>query len=94
MSDMVLVAGPGYGFDGATSGETVVDVPSGPAGAQGYLNSDADMNAILVAWGAGIQPGARLGLVPNVNVAPTIAHLLNLKLPGVEGVLPREMLRR
>jgi hypothetical protein len=32
--------------------------------------------------------------VPNVNVAPTIAHLLNLNLPGVEGVVMREMLRR
>jgi hypothetical protein len=52
------------------------------------------MNAILVAWGAGIQPGARLGLVPNVDVAPTIAHLLKVNLPGVEGVLLRDMLRR
>ena len=94
MSDMVLVAEPGYGFDGNTNGETVVDVPSGAAGAHGYLNSDADMNAILVAWGAGIQPGARLGLVPNVNVAPTIAHLLKLNLPDVEGVLLWDMLAK
>ena len=94
MSDMVLVAEPGYGFDGNTNGETVVDVPSRVAGAHGYLNSDADMNAILVAWGAGIQPGAQLGLVPNVNVAPTIAHLLNVNLPGVDGVLLRDMLRK
>jgi predicted AlkP superfamily pyrophosphatase or phosphodiesterase len=94
MSDMVLVAEPGYAFDGNTNGETVVNVPSGAAGGHGYLNSDADMNAILVAWGAGIQPGARLGVVPNIDVAPTIAHLLGLSLPGVEGVLMREMLRR
>lgn len=94
MSDMVLVAEPGYAFTGTATGDTVMDVPSGVAGAHGYLNSDADMNAILVAWGAGIQPGARLGLVPNLNVAPTIAQLLNLRFTGVDGVVIGEMLRK
>ena len=94
MADMVLAAEPGYAFDAVATGETVTDIPAGALrGAHGYLNSDPDLEAILVAWGAGIKPGTRLGRVPNVNVAATIAQLLGLSLPNIEGVPIREMLR-
>jgi len=83
MADMVLVAEPGYAFDGTVTGELSVDVPAGATpGQHGYLNTDPEMTAILVAWGAGIQPGSRSGIVPNVGVAPTIAQLLHLEFPG------------
>jgi predicted AlkP superfamily pyrophosphatase or phosphodiesterase len=83
MADMVLAAVPGYAFDGNSKGETVVDVPAGAnLGNHGYLNSDPDMTAILVVWGAGIQPGSHTGVVPNVDLAPTIARLLKLPFPG------------
>lgn len=95
MSDLVLAAQPGYAFENPTTGETVVDVPEGASrGSHGYLNSDPDMYAILVAWGAGIQPGARLGLVPNVDIAPTIARLLGLNLPSSDGKPLQEIFRR
>jgi hypothetical protein len=94
MSDMVLAAEPGYAFDGAATGETVTDVPAGSVrGAHGYLNSDPDLGAILVASGAGIKPGVKLGKVPNVNVAASIAQLLGFSLPGIEGTPIREMMR-
>jgi len=38
-----------------------------------------------VAWGVGIKPGARLGVISIVSVAPTIAKLLGLSLPTAEG---------
>jgi len=38
------------------------------------------MNAILVAWGAGIRQ-TRTGPQPNVDVAPTIARLLGIEFP-------------
>jgi predicted AlkP superfamily pyrophosphatase or phosphodiesterase len=79
MADLVLVAAPDYAFDGAISGEPVTDT-AGPNGAHGYLNSDADMNAILVAWGAGIRH-VQTGPKPNVDVAPTIARLLGFEFP-------------
>ena len=95
MADLVLAAGPGYAFDGNTKGETSVDVPAGSTpGNHGYLNSDSDMNAILVAWGAGIQPGSHVGLVPNVNVAPTIAQLLKLNFPGTQGSVLGDLLKK
>jgi hypothetical protein len=86
MADMVLVAAPGYAFTANTTGEVVSDVPAGATpGNHGYLNSDPDMNEILVAWGAGIRPGSHTGVVPNVDVAATIAHLLHVDLLGAQG---------
>lgn len=80
MADLVLVASPDYAFDGNTKGDTVSDVAAGATpGQHGYLNSDPDMQEILVAWGAGIRAGARAGVVPNVSVAPTLARLLHIE---------------
>src|SRR5207247_8047224 len=74
MADLVLAAAPGYSFEGATQGEPVADVtPGSTPGAHGYLSADPDMNAIFIASGAGIKPGAKLGLIRNLDVAPTIA---------------------
>jgi hypothetical protein len=81
MADLVLVAAPGYAFQSRiTAREAVMPVPPGAdTGTHGYLNSDPDMDAILVAWGAGIRPRSHTGMVSNVNVAATIAYLLKLK---------------
>lgn len=76
MSDLVLAAATDYAFDGAIAGDPV-SASATPGGAHGYLNTDPDMNAILVAWGAGIR-NVHTGPQPNVDVAPTIARLLGL----------------
>jgi len=46
-----------------------------------------------VAWGAGIRPGARLPLANAVDVAPTAARLLGLRMENVDGRVLEEMLR-
>jgi len=95
MADMVLVAAPGYAFNGNTTGEVVSDVPAGARrGNHGYLNSDPDMNEILVAWGAGIRPGSHTGLVPNIDVAATIAHLLHVDWPESQGRPLQDLLEK
>ena len=94
MADMVLLADDRYAFDGGATGEPVTDVPSGSTpGAHGYINSDPAMNAAFVAWGAGIKRGVRLGSIRNLDVAPTIAHLLGLEMKNIEGNLLTEILR-
>jgi predicted AlkP superfamily pyrophosphatase or phosphodiesterase len=94
MADLVLTAESGYAFEGAIAGDAVADVPAGATpGSHGYLNSDRDMQALLIASGAGIKPGSRVGIVPNVNVAPTIAKLLGLKWPVDRGQVIQELLR-
>jgi predicted AlkP superfamily pyrophosphatase or phosphodiesterase len=84
MADLVLAAAPDYAFDGANQGEFVT-ATAAPGGAHGYLNTDPDMNAILVAWGAGIRHTVT-GPQPNVDVAPTIARLLGFDFPQAKAL--------
>jgi predicted AlkP superfamily pyrophosphatase or phosphodiesterase len=82
--DLVLAASDGYAFDGKSDGEPVSEsVP--PIGSHGYLNTDPDMNAIFIAWGAGIRKGIQLPEIRNLDVAPTIARLLGIEMSGVSG---------
>ena len=86
MADLILVAKPTYGFAGPAEGEPVVDVTEGMTiGLHGYLADDPDMNAIFIAWGRGIRKGVRIDSLRNVDVAPTVAALLGLRLDGVDG---------
>jgi predicted AlkP superfamily pyrophosphatase or phosphodiesterase len=94
MADMVLLAQDRFAFDGATTGETVSDVPAGSTpGAHGYVNTDASMNAAFVASGAGIKRGVKLGVTQNLDVAPTVARLLGLEMNNIEGKVLTEILR-
>jgi predicted AlkP superfamily pyrophosphatase or phosphodiesterase len=84
MADLVLAAKEDYAFDGKSEGEPVSEsVP--PVGTHGYLNTDPDMNAIFIAWGAGIRTGIQIPEIRNVDVAPTIARLLGIEMSGVSG---------
>ncbi len=86
MADLVLAAKPGYAFSGGSEGETVVEAGLNSAiGFHGYLSTDPDMNAMFLAWGYGIRPGSRLEVIDNLDVAPTVAALLGLKMDGVDG---------
>ncbi len=80
--DLVLVAIPDYVFSNESQGEYVTDAAGGT---HGYLNSDPKMQAIFIAWGRGIPSGVRLNSISNLDVAPTIAALLGLKLPNAKG---------
>jgi hypothetical protein len=51
------------------------------------------MHAALVLSGAGVVAGRNIGKVHNVDVAPTIARLLDVKLPGATGRVLTEALR-
>lgn len=86
MADFVLVAKSGYAFDKSFEGESVVDVTEGVTiGHHGYVTSDPDMNAIFIAAGRGIRKGVRLETLRNVDVAPTVAALLGIRMQGVDG---------
>jgi hypothetical protein len=50
------------------------------------------MNAVLVAWGRRIKPGAKLPVVDIRDIAPTIATLLGVDLPGAQGKVLTEIL--
>lgn len=81
--DLFLAAKPGYSFSEGTQGNLVTDVSQG--GSHGYLNTDPQMQAIFLAWGADVRPGTHLAAFPNLDIAPTIAALLGVNLPGTDG---------
>lgn len=58
---------------------------SEPHHEHGYLPSHPRMDAIFVASGAGIRRGLRIGRVRNLDVAPTVAELMDLTLDSATG---------
>jgi predicted AlkP superfamily pyrophosphatase or phosphodiesterase len=70
-------------FSNESDGDLVTQVASG--GTHGYINTDPKMQAIFIAWGAGIPKGVRLNSISNLDVAPTIAVLLGLEMKQAKG---------
>lgn len=64
-----------------------------PYHGHGYLPDHPSMHPALVLSGAGVAGGRTIGHVRNIDVAPTIAALLGLDMPGVTGRVLREALR-
>jgi predicted AlkP superfamily pyrophosphatase or phosphodiesterase len=83
-ADLWLAAKKGYSFGGSASGDKMV-VSRAPAGTHGFDPRHPDIQGTFVAWGAGIKPGAKLGTISNLSVAPTIARLLGIELPTADG---------
>lgn len=83
--DLWLAAKSGYSFSESTSGEEVVTDRGSKAGTHGFLPDQPDMLGTLVMWGYGIKPGTQLGKVQSLDVAPTMAELLEVKLPSADG---------
>jgi predicted AlkP superfamily pyrophosphatase or phosphodiesterase len=81
--DLVLSAKPDYMFASDSEGDVVRRVPA--AGTHGYLNTDPKMQAIFIAWGAGIPRGVGLGTISNLDVAPTVAALLGIEMKHTQG---------
>lgn len=93
MGDLVLFAKPGYAFKDKAVGDATADESRDYLGSHGYAASDPELDGFLVAAGRGIRPGARLERILNLDVAPTLAALLGVPLPGVEGRVLLEILR-
>lgn len=92
MGELILYPKAGYAFSAVATGDTVVGPSVNYAGTHGYPSSDPELDGIFLAAGAGIKPGVRLDRVRNLDVAPTIARLLDVPLPNVEGRVLEEIL--
>jgi predicted AlkP superfamily pyrophosphatase or phosphodiesterase len=94
MGDLLLVAKDGYAFsDEALEDEAVTPLDI-PLGSHGYLATDPAMDGVFVACGRRIQAGTKLPAVDILDVAPTIAALLGVDLPGAEGKVLTQILSR
>jgi hypothetical protein len=86
MCDVVVTARSGYTFSDSMAGDEAVTAPAETVkGSHGYDANEPGMHATFVAWGAGIRPGVKTGIVTNTCVAPTIATLLGLKMKDTDG---------
>ena len=92
MADLYLLAKPGYSFAG-TKGGAVSTATLQTLGSHGYVNTDPDLDAIFIASGAGIKAGSVVERIANLDVAPTVATLLGLKMPNVQGHPLAEILK-
>ena len=79
--DLVLAGKPDYAFSGDSAKSYITDANGGT---HGFLNSDPQMQAIFMAWGAGVPKHAQLGPITNREVAPTIAKLLGLEMKSAK----------
>jgi predicted AlkP superfamily pyrophosphatase or phosphodiesterase len=92
MGALMLTAKEGYAFTADAAAPAVVDTPPGSLGSHGYVASDPDLQALFIASGRGIKPGVTLDAVSNLNLAPTIARLLDLQMPEAKERVLTEIL--
>jgi len=81
--DLLLYAADDYAFSGGDTGSFVTDTKE--IGSHGYPNTVPLMQAIFIAAGSGIEAKGEIPAFPNVDIAPTIAHLLHLSLGNIQG---------
>lgn len=87
---LALAAEPGVVFNESTTLPTVTKVAGGT---HGYPPDRPAMNTGLVAWGAGIRPGAVAMGLGLEDVAPLVAALLGIAFHAPDGILPAGLLR-
>jgi hypothetical protein len=80
--DLVLAAKSDYVFSNESDGEYLTKASGGT---HGYLNTDPNMQAIFIAWGAGVPKGVHLNKISNLDIAPTIATLLGIEMKTAKG---------
>jgi len=85
MADLILVAKDGYGVGASAIGEDFIVKSEATLGTHGFLSTNPRMNATFIISGAGVKQGVILEGVENIDISPTIARLLGVEFPGVDG---------
>jgi len=94
MGDLVLYAKDGHAFNNTAAGDAVTAPTTNYGGTHGFFNGDPELDGIFIASGRGIKKGVVLERMANLDVAPTIAKLMDLKLPQQDGRVLEEILMR
>lgn len=84
-AELALDAAPGYYFGDALTGPEVHDSGDSLRGTHGQLPTRAQLRASLIMFGRGVRAGAKISLARMIDIAPTAAALLGLKLSKPEG---------
>lgn len=94
MGDLILYAKAGYAFNNGAAGDAVAAPSVDYGGTHGYLNSDPELDGIFIASGKGIKKGLVLPRMANLDIAPTMARLLDIQLPQTDGRVLEEILEK
>jgi len=92
--DILLSAADGYSFAENPASKDLITATGMTKGTHGNHFKNPRLDATFIAWGAAIKPGVKLPRIRNVDVAPTMAAILGVKLDNVEGRVLNEMLRK
>jgi predicted AlkP superfamily pyrophosphatase or phosphodiesterase len=92
--DIIVAAAQGYSIAENPASKDLINPTGTVKGNHGNLPKHRYMDAAFIAWGAGIKPGAKLGRIRNVDVAPTMAAILGVKMENVEGRVLTEILKK
>jgi predicted AlkP superfamily pyrophosphatase or phosphodiesterase len=94
MADLVLIAADGYGISSSARPQELVLAAgvNDNLGYHGYVGTNPKMNAAFIASGAGVKRGGKVGLIDNVDVAPTIAKIFGETIPNATGRVLTEVL--
>jgi predicted AlkP superfamily pyrophosphatase or phosphodiesterase len=82
-ASLMLEAADGYSFGNSYTGEAVTQ--SKQLGQHGYLPTHPNYYASFIASGAGVKRRGGLGAIRMIDVGPTIARTLGLKLRDAQG---------
>jgi predicted AlkP superfamily pyrophosphatase or phosphodiesterase len=92
--DLFLSAKVGYNFTDSLADSAVITKVEVAKGSHGYLQTHPDMGGCFVISGAGVKTGGSvIEKIDNRDVAPTMAKLLGVTIPGVEGRVLEEALK-
>jgi len=83
--DMLLFADEGYIFGDTAAGELPFVEKPERAGSHGHDATIPNLRAAFIAWGAGIRHTTLPNDIDNTDVTPTLAKLLNLDMPNLDG---------
>lgn len=92
--DLCLSAKDGYTFTDSLADTQEIIPTDSPKGAHGYLQTHPDMHGCFVISGAGVKKGGVIEDMKNLDVSPTIAKLLGVAMPGVDGRVLDEALAK
>lgn len=84
VGDVAFEATPGYCFGDTANGDALVGVPK-YVGTHGQRPDHGDNLAFCLAAAPGISRGISLGAITSRDVAPTLAHILGVRMINVEG---------
>lgn len=93
MPDLIISPKDGYVIGGDAGGTDVVVPVDDPKGMHGYSPSHPLMDASFVISGPGIKKGVVLERMSNTDVAPTMAKVLGVEMPGTDGRVLTEVLK-